>query len=122
MPDVPVEDTHTYTAHLMFRARDDEHARRIAAQIKHLVESWQESIDAEQDEPLMMTPNGYAVEAAHLTDADDWAEHVGVEDVCCRCDGPGTNRSRVGNGYRVCPACVPTAFPALPYNIEDVQI
>lgn len=113
---------HTYVTHLQFSARDDQHARDISAMIVNVITAWQASMDADQDEPLMILPQGYAIEAAHLTDADDWAEHVGQEDLCYQCGKPGsTNRLRTGNGNRWCAPCIARNRDHA-YPIEDVRI
>lgn len=119
-----MSESHTYVTHLQFSARDDEHARRIAAKFTEVIEAWHEFIerDLPEDEHLTMQPQGYVIEAAHLTDADDWAEHVGQEDVCFSCgEAGGTNRLRVGTGNRVCPPCAERSVFGL-YPIEEVLI
>lgn len=117
--------THTYVSHIQFSAHNDAHARLISAKFRDLITDWQATADVDQDEdePLMILPQGYAVEAVHLTDADDWAEHIDTgEDVCYMCGrAGGTDRSRCGHGSRVCPACI-TARHLSTYPIEEVQI
>jgi hypothetical protein len=118
----PEPEHPTYCTVLQFSARDDEHARAIAVKLKEVIEQWWEFVGREEDEPLMMTPQGYCIEAAHLVDADDWAEHVGVEDVCFDCgESGGTNQSRNGTGNRVCPACIAKSGQR-PYRIERALI
>ena len=113
---------HTYVTHLQFSARDDAHAREISARIAELITEWQAETDAGSDQPLMLITQGYAIEAENLTDADDWAEHIGSEDVCWKCGtAGGTNRLRIGSGARVCATCL-NAYRHGRYRIEDVAI
>lgn len=115
-------EPHTYVTHLQFSALDDEHARRISALIVNVITQYQASIDADSDAPEFLLAQGYAIEAAHLTDADDWAEHVGQEDVCFQCGrSGGTNRLRHGGGSRVCMTCV-VERRLHAYPIEEVLI
>lgn len=123
MSDVEPEG-HTYVTHLQFSARDDEHARQIAAKFHEVIEQWHEFIerDLPEDEQITMQPQGYVIEATHLTDADDWAEHLPNEDICYECgEIGGTDRLRVGNGNRWCRKCV-NAKKRVLYAIEDVRI
>jgi hypothetical protein len=113
---------HTYVTHLQFSARDDAHAREISARIVNVITAWQSAVDADSDAPLMLLDQGYAIEAENLTDADDWAEHIGSEDVCGKCwRAGGTNRQRIGMGARLCSACI-ASYRFGAYPIEDVRI
>lgn len=112
----------TYTVHLQFSALSDEHARKIGAKIMDLVTQWQATIDADSEDPLMVLPQGYAVESMCVSDADDWAEMIGQEDVCCICGGPGTDRIRQGTGSRLCRECMDERGPAAEYKIERAVI
>lgn len=120
----PEQEWHTYASHLQFSARDDEHARAISRAIVEQITLWQRLYDAESSEPLMILPQGYAIEAAHLTDADDWAETLDTgEDVCYQCgEAGGTNRLRVGGGTRWCQPCIDKTPGRSVYKIEDVLI
>lgn len=90
---------HTYAVHLVITAESDDDARRIA-------EAVHAGAILQGADPI----------AAHLTDADDWAEHVPTEDVCGDCGrAGGTERRRDGRGARVCAAC-----QGMPYVIADV--
>lgn len=96
--------TYTYTVHLQFRAESDEAARATASTIEAIVRA-----------------NDYwLVEGTHVTDADDWAEHVGAR---CGCGQPTINRVRVGIGKRVCSDClnanIKANHPLHLYAIED---
>ena len=117
-------EAHTYVTHLQFSARDDAHARRISARIVDLVTEWEARARwrTDSDEPRMLLAQGCAIEAENVTDADDWGEHIGTEDLCSQCWEPGgTNRLRVGSGSRVCATCV-KAHRHGRYQIEDVAI
>jgi RNA polymerase-binding transcription factor DksA len=117
-------EAHTYVTHLQFSARDDAHARKISARIVDLVTEWEARARwrTDSDEPRMLLAQGYAIEAENVTDADDWGEHIGAEDLCSQCWEPGgTNRLRVGSGSRMCAACV-KAHRHGRYQIEDVAI
>ena len=117
-------DSHTYMVHLQFSAHDDEHARQIAAKFNEVVEQWHEFVerDLPVHEHLTIRPHGYVIEASYLTDADDWAEHVGTEDVCSQCMSTGvTDRLRAGDGNRWCQTCI-DKYHSHGYSIEDMQI
>lgn len=43
-------------------------------------------------------------ESVHVTDADDWAEACSTQ--CASCGSTDVNRNRVGNGSRMCFACM----------------
>ena len=105
----PDEQTHTYTIHLGMAARSDEHAREVGRLVKGLIE--------ENSHLFMESKAGYVVDSVHVTDSDDWAEHVGVEDICDQCgETGGTNRQRSGTGSRVHAMC------GGDYAIVDVEI
>ena len=42
--------------------------------------------------------------SVHVTDADDWAESCNLQ--CATCESTDVNRNRVGNGSRMCFACM----------------
>lgn len=120
-----MSQSHTYVVHMQFSAHDDEHARRIATKFSEVIEAWHEFVerDLPEDEHVTIQPQGYVIEAAHLTDADDWAEQVGWEDVCFTCGKPGeSNRLRVGDGNRWCQTCIDLHRDGRSYAIEDLEI
>ena len=67
-----MSESHTYTVHMQFSAHDDEHARQIAAKFIEVVEQWHEFIerDLPEHEHLTIQPQGYVIEASHLTIED----------------------------------------------------
>ncbi len=118
--------THTYTIHLGMAARDDRHAWEVAEQIRTLIDNYVSSIESDwpaADRTFVESPSDYVIDSINVTDTDDWAEHVPVEDICGNCGKTGsTNRIRTGHGTRFCPACGmgPKRQPV--YPIEDVMI
>lgn len=94
---------HTYTVHLLITATDDDEAARIAASIRDAASA------------------GTSVHGIALTDADDWAEHLALDNPsACRSCGAPANRARIGNGQRTCPACA--GFQAGTYPVIDVDV
>lgn len=123
--DSDTPQAHTYTVHMQFSAFNDEHARVISEKFREAIESWHEFVerDLPEGEQVTIQPQGYVVEATHLTDADDWAEHVGGEDYCFMCGKlGGTNRLRVGTGHRWCQPCIERRRSGMTYAIEDMNI
>lgn len=120
-----MSEVHTYTVHLGMAARDDRHAWEVAQMVKHLVEQYWGSIEYDlddEDRVFTLSASDYVIDSVNLTDSDDWAEHIPVEDICYQCGQlGGTNRLRVGNGNRWCRACV-NERKRLLYPIEEVLI
>lgn len=115
-----MSETHTYTIHLGMAARDDRHAWHVAEQIRTLIDNYVSSIESDwpaADRTFVESPSGYVIDRIDVTDSDDWAEHVPVEDVCPKCGDAGTNRTRKGDGSRYCVRCLVRHYP-----IEDVMI
>lgn len=108
--------SHTYTIHLTVGAKNDAEAM-VSARLAY---------DAVKKTLTVPTPNGYVVDSAFLTDADDWAEHIDLEEGLCKlCGGPAGDRLRLGCGGRVCPTCYdnpPEGRLLKPYTIEDVML
>lgn len=84
-----------YTVHIEFQAKTDEEARkRIRGAVSRIVDHGEGGV--------------------FITDADDWAEEIGlVAPIACgnpNCTNENftsesTNRSRNGSGRRVCESC-----------------
>lgn len=93
---------HTYTVHLLITATGDEDAARLAREVR----------DGAQART--------SIHAMTLTDADDWAEHLDLDNpaACQSCGGPA-NRTRVGTGRRTCATCAGTR--AGTYPVVDVK-
>lgn len=116
--------SYTYTAHITFGADNDEQAARFN-ECRDMLARWLIA----NEYPL--TPNNYLIDSVHITDADDWSEHIDIEPLTCdknvqvsvyrtvRCLRP-LNRHRSGVGYRTCPDHPPRG--AKMYPIEDVCI
>lgn len=110
--------SHTYTAHITFGARNDEEAAMFMA-FKKQIECWLGAWE------FPLTPNGYYVDSVHITDADDWGEHVNVEPLDCYVCMKPLNRNRSGTGSRTCadhPGKSPQGYVYPNYPIEDVRI
>jgi hypothetical protein len=101
---------HSYTVHVQVPADNDDEARAIAEVIYNMLGGGR--IVAQYHKPEIR------VDAIHLTDADDWAEHVDlVEGLCPQCGAPAANRCRDGSGSRKC-------YPhrRMEYPIRDVSV
>lgn len=111
--------THTYTVHMQIGAVDDRDAIRISRLMKGVLEGLVEAGSLS----MHLTPSGYVFDSIDVTDADDWAEHVPVEDTCGECgyfsDGSPTNRRRYGGGVRICLKCGSWMDD---YEIKDVMV
>lgn len=95
---------HTYTVHLALRAGSDLEAAKLAEKIHDLITDYH--VAAEDGSEFRDGGiGGYPLDSVFVTDADDWSEHIDNEALCADC-GVTTDRSRVGNGERVCPACI----------------
>jgi len=115
--DSPVPSLHTYTVHLALRAGSDLEAAKLAEKIHDLITDYHAAAE-DGSEFRDGGIEGYPLDSVFVTDADDWSEHIDNEALCADC-GVTTDRSRVGNGKRVCPACIEESG-ATPYPIMDV--
>jgi hypothetical protein len=100
---------HSYTVHVGITADNDEHALRIAATINKILGSGLEFSPSHGER--------FAVEAMHVTDADDYAEQVEPDLLCLDCGGPAADRCRDGSGARKC-----LAHRRSEYRIVDIHI
>ena len=110
--------SHTYTAHITFGADDDEQAARFN-ECRDMLARWLIA----NGYPL--TPNNYYIDSVHITDADDWSEHLNVEPLDCYVCLKPLNRNRSGVGSRTCadhPGKSPQGYVYPNYPIEDVRI
>lgn len=72
-----------YVVHLGFKADNDKEA-------------------SDKADRIFKTVRG--IEYLHLTDADDWAEHVELK--CFRCGKAKPELMSIGEGHRYCWACI----------------